>query len=180
MHYSWLQGSADSPFQRAGAQVDVGLDSRGTLKVCPSAINPNCYGTNARSPEQVAPIWTAPEELSAAQCADRITSTAQASLLGAEVEERQELSDGSRYVRLGVDGKWARDVVEVLVRVPEADGAGCLVAYRSINGLVKYQYPLQTARRDGGAQKERMESLRQRLGWRLRNYSDAEEYFSSY
>ena len=30
------EGAADSPFQRAGAKADVGLDANGALKVCPS------------------------------------------------------------------------------------------------------------------------------------------------
>lgn len=208
------EGAADSPFQRAGAKADVGLDANGALKVCPSgacagarggmcglrlqvrrhgltrsrwlalalafparacacacacaAVNPNCVGTNSRNPENYAPVWQAPAALSsAALAADRLATVASTSLPNAAYQARED-AESSAYLRFECDGPWARDVVEFVIRDPEEDGQGPIVAYRSINGVVKYQYPLQTARRDGGAQRARMDALRDALGWKLR------------
>lgn len=125
-------------------------------------------GTNSRNPENYAPVWQAPAALSsAALAADRLATVASTSLPNAAYQARED-AESSAYLRFECDGPWARDVVEFVIRDPEEDGQGPIVAYRSINGVVKYQYPLQTARRDGGAQRARMDALRDALGWKLR------------
>jgi hypothetical protein len=47
------------------------------------------------------------------------------------------------------------------------DSPGVLVTYRSMAGSVRYVWPIQTPLSDGGAQRKRMQAIRERLGWQV-------------
>jgi len=146
---------------------------RGRLLPCPSGTNPNCVSTSSKTPDQYGAAWTAPF-VSSQEAAVEIAAIAKSALPPeSQIKESTQLDNGEYYLRYSTPGKFGTDYFEFLIRAEGVgnrnwsgdDDGGLLVTYRSI-GNVQYLYPFQTPISDGFAQRKRMETIRQALGWK--------------
>ncbi|PNH05692.1 hypothetical protein TSOC_008026 [Tetrabaena socialis] len=80
--------------------------------------------------------------------------------------------DFGEYRAFTAPSMFGQDVLEFLVKDEsvnnrnwEGDREGPFVTYRSLAGSVKYVWPIQQPLSDFGAQKTRLQELRDKLGW---------------
>nr|XP_018678594.1 PREDICTED: thylakoid lumenal 17.9 kDa protein, chloroplastic isoform X2 [Musa acuminata subsp. malaccensis] len=173
-------------------KLQLGLEN-GKIRACPS-INPGCVSTNPNSSSFAFP-WMIPDNFSGdviqvsnnsfdemPLCAlymyplslslslslsffllkqslrDAILRTQR----NVEFKVDEETPDGN-YIQAEVDGGFGRDVMEFLVRKD-------VVAFRSMATKVTYIYPFTTALGDSKGQIERINRIKEELGWYAPNF----------
>ncbi|CAD5180786.1 thylakoid lumenal 17.9 kDa protein, chloroplastic-like isoform X1 [Musa acuminata AAA Group] len=139
-------------------KLQLGLEN-GKIRACPS-INPGCVSTNPNSSSFAFP-WMIPDNFSG----DVIQSLRDAILRtqrNVEFKVDEETPDGN-YIQAEVDGGFGRDVMEFLVRKD-------VVAFRSMATKVTYIYPFTTALGDSKGQIERINRIKEELGWYAPNF----------
>ncbi|XP_018678595.1 thylakoid lumenal 17.9 kDa protein, chloroplastic-like isoform X1 [Musa acuminata AAA Group] len=152
-------------------KLQLGLEN-GKIRACPS-INPGCVSTNPNSSSFAFP-WMIPDNFSG----DVIQSLRDAILRtqrNVEFKVDEETPDGQsrvtyltlhlsgNYIQAEVDGGFGRDVMEFLVRKD-------VVAFRSMATKVTYIYPFTTALGDSKGQIERINRIKEELGWYAPNF----------
>ncbi|CAL9110656.1 unnamed protein product [Musa textilis] len=139
-------------------KLQLGLEN-GKIRACPS-INPGCVSTNPNSSSFAFP-WMIPDDFPG----DVIQSLRDAILRtqrNVEFKVDEETPDG-KYIQAEVDGGFGRDVMEFLVRKD-------VVAFRSMATKVTYIYPFTTALGDSKGQIERINRIKEELGWYAPNF----------
>jgi hypothetical protein len=161
------QNTPLTPYQQ-GQNLEYGLLPDGRIRKCSAAAQPNCISTSSFS-DMYSPPWLS--EPDSASVAIREFDSA---LLGispdAELLENKNLETGGIYRRYKIPNPaFEYDIVEVLIapQQPPYDKETPLVTFRSQAGTVKYVWPITQPVSDMGSQKNRMTTLRQRLGWRI-------------
>ncbi|RWW61575.1 hypothetical protein BHE74_00031361 [Ensete ventricosum] len=149
--------SSATPYAQS-QKLQLGLEN-GKIRACPS-INPGCVSTNPKSSSFAFP-WMIPDNFSG----DVIQSLRDAILRtqrNVKFKVDEETPDG-KYLQAEVDGGFGRDVMEFLVRKD-------VVAFRSMATKVTYIYPFTTALGDSKGQVERINRIKEELGWYAPNF----------
>ncbi|KAG6466454.1 thylakoid lumenal 17.9 kDa protein, chloroplastic-like [Zingiber officinale] len=144
-------------------KLQLGLQN-GKIRPCPST-NPGCVSTNPNSSSFVFP-WMLPEDYSAnviQSLKDAILKTQR----NVEFKVDEETPEG-RYLLAEVDGGFGRDVMEFLIKTN-------IVAFRAMATKVTYIYPFTTAIGDSRGQIERINRIREELGWYAPNFEAMDE-----
>ncbi|KAJ0988807.1 hypothetical protein J5N97_007163 [Dioscorea zingiberensis] len=138
--------------------LDIGLDN-GKIRPCPS-VNPGCVSSNPKSSSFAFPwiIQQNSHENAAQKLRDAILKTQR----NVKIQVDQDTSDG-HYLQAEVDGGFGRDVMEFLVKRD-------VVTYRSMAMKVTYVYPFTTAFGDSKGQNERLNKIKEELGWYSPNF----------
>ncbi|KXZ51007.1 hypothetical protein GPECTOR_14g249 [Gonium pectorale] len=142
-----------------------------TIRGCQGNVNPNCVST-ASTNELYAPAWRA-NTRTAEEAAQVLERTVLARYPEWSLAQSQTLDIGE-YRAFLVPSLFGKDIVEFLIKDEsvnnrnwEGDREGPFVTYRSLAGSVKYIWPIQQPVSDFGAQKTRLQELRQQLGWQV-------------
>lgn len=158
---------AESPY--AEVLPEVGL-LNGRLRPCSSTFN--CVSTASKSADQYAGPWSVPAGVEDATAAAGLLVSTLRTLYTAEVVASEALPGGQAYRRVEIQGKYSTpDVVEFLVKPsasmgdPNKRDGQLIVTFRSCAGGVKFVYPFMTPLSDGGLQPQRLNALREKLGW---------------
>ncbi|KAF5837800.1 hypothetical protein DUNSADRAFT_3872 [Dunaliella salina] len=163
----------DSPYLLQDS-IPFGVDeTRGSLRPCPSNINPNCVST-ASTNDTYGPAWRANEK-EAKKAAEELEDAI------AEMFEPQDYQLLSRASYPGGEYRafaFTRsleekpDITEFYIKNEgvtnrnwEGDSEGALVTYRSVAGQVKYLWPISQPISDFGVQRGRLYTIRRALGW---------------
>mmetsp|Transcript_9559 Transcript_9559/g.24429 ORF Transcript_9559/g.24429 Transcript_9559/m.24429 type:complete len:293 (-) Transcript_9559:383-1261(-) len=154
--------------------IPFGVDeARGSLRPCPSNINPNCVST-ASTNDTYGPAWRA-NETDAKKAAKELEDAIAEKFEPQEYQLLSRASDASGEYRafafvssLGEKP----DITEFYIKNEgvtnrnwEGDSEGALVTYRSIAGQVKYLWPISQPISDFGVQRGRLYTIRRALGW---------------
>lgn len=153
------------------------------MRPCPTNVNPNCIST-ASTNQSYGPAWRA-NQVSSDDAAAALETAILSLYEDAQLERdipvqppqqtpQQTPQQASRYLAFSVSSMFGRDVMEFVIRDEgvtnrnwEGDREGPLVTYRSMAGSVKYIWPIQQPITDFGAQKKRLDEIRERVGWKL-------------
>ncbi|KAL3132490.1 hypothetical protein ABBQ32_009038 [Trebouxia sp. C0010 RCD-2024] len=150
-----------SPYEDAKT-MQYGLDSERRIRTCPGAVNPNCVSTRSLS-QMYSPAWRATEP--DPRTATKLFENALKRVCPeAQVVKQLQMPDAD-FRSFSVAGLYGQDIIEVLVRNTAEDGP--TVTFRSMAVNVKYIWPLQAPLADGGAQRKRLNAVRQQLGWQI-------------
>jgi uncharacterized protein (DUF1499 family) len=156
-----------TPYQR-GLQLTYGLDAGERIRRCDAAANPNCVSSRVTSAvsDLFSPPWVSSSELSPLTALNEFDATLRVLAPGTTLLDEQQTSTGGLYRRYKLpDPAFGFDVLEVLLM---QDGPSLRLQYRSQTGTVKYVWPITQPVSDLGAQRRRMQALRERLsGWRI-------------
>ena len=155
-----------TPYQR-GLNLEYGLTTDNRIRKCDAGAQPNCVSTSSTT-RLYAPPFLAVTETSANDAMNDL-DVALKDITGEQSEliDSKELDSGALYRRYQVPSALAEvDYVEVLI-MDDASLGHPVVFYRSQGSKVKYVWPIQQPVSDLDAQKKRMGTLRQRLGWQL-------------
>lgn len=153
--------TSTSPYEDAKT-MQYGLDSERRIRTCPGAVNPNCVSTRSLS-QMYSPAWRAAEP--DPRTATKLFENALKRVCPeAQVVKQMQMPDAD-FRAFSVAGLYGQDIIEVLVRTAAEDGP--TVTFRSMAVNVKYIWPLQAPLADGGAQRKRLNAVRQKLGWQI-------------
>lgn len=160
---------ASTPYQDSKT-VTLGVTQDGTIRSCPSNVNPNCVST-ASINELYSPAWRT-DTRDPKVAAEALERTVLALFADSELA-RSESYDFGEYRAFLVPSLFGRDIMEFLVKGEFADRGwdgdvpAAFVTYRSLAGSVKYVWPIQQPISDFGVQKQRIVQVREQLGWKL-------------
>lgn len=161
---------AMSPYEEA-RNLKYGPTQEGTVRACPSNVNPNCVST-ASTNDAYGPAWRS-SSTDAAAAAEEVDRAVMTLFPGSELMQSQRVPAGE-YRAYGVDSNFGKDVVEFLIKNDSVtdrnwagDRPGALVTYRSMAGSVKYLWPIQTPITDFDSQRKRLDQIRRQLGWQV-------------
>jgi hypothetical protein len=155
-----------TPYQR-GLNLEYGLTTDNRIRKCDAGAQPNCVSTSSTT-RLYAPPFLAVTAASAKDAMNDL-DVALKDVTGEQSEliDSKELDSGALYRRYQVPSSLAEvDYVEILIMDDPSLGHPT-VFYRSQGSQVKYVWPIQQPVGDLDAQKKRMGTLRQRLGWQL-------------
>ncbi|WIA19830.1 hypothetical protein OEZ85_005738 [Tetradesmus obliquus] len=160
-----------NPYQEA-KQMVYGPTADGSIRGCPSNVNPNCISTGSIN-DAYSPAWRSGEP-SPSQAAEVLEDVVLSKLEGVRLLRSLSLQSGAEYRAFGVQSLFGEDVMEFVIK-PESvqdrkwqgDAPGPLVTYRSMAGSVKYVWPIQQPLGDFDAQRKRLKLVRDELGWQI-------------
>ncbi|GIL76278.1 hypothetical protein Vretimale_5857 [Volvox reticuliferus] len=160
-----------NPYLESKKTIILGVTSEGTIRGCLGNVNPNCVST-ASTNELYAPAWRA-KTRTAREAAQEMESTVLALYPEWSLAQSQTYDFGE-YRAFLVPSLFGKDILEFLIKDEsvnnrnwEGDREGPYVTYRSLAGSVKYIWPIQQPLSDFGAQKARLQELREKLGWQV-------------
>ena len=143
----------------------------GRVRACSSTFN--CVSTSSRSADQYQGPWAVPAGMEDATAAANLLVSTLRTLYTCEVVASETLPGGQAYRRVETQGKYALpDTLEFVVKPSAANGdptkvdGALIVTFRSCAGGVRFVYPFMTPLSDGGLQPERLNVLREKLGWK--------------
>ncbi|KAL6759147.1 hypothetical protein V8C86DRAFT_1378208 [Haematococcus lacustris] len=162
-----------SPYELADS-LPYGLEpGTGSLRACPSNINPNCVST-ASTNDTYGSAWRATDTdpMKAAEVLE-VTVGQVFGPTSSRLLSVKSLEGVGQYRMFGVDNPFGgEDTLEFLIKPQgvtdrgwSGDSEGALVTYRSMAGSVRYLWPIQQPLTDFDAQRKRMAVLRKALGW---------------
>ena len=160
------RAEASPPLSSAPSGGELALKS-GHVRACRGG-NPNCVSTFSRGEDTRVPPWRYDGSLGDAS--EALVQLVPAEWEGAELVESKRLPDGS-YLAFQGPGPFGMDDLEVILRPGqgggdgEADGTTGVASFRCEARDTVFLYPIQTPVSALGAQRKRMERLRERLGW---------------
>ncbi|XP_020594122.1 thylakoid lumenal 17.9 kDa protein, chloroplastic, partial [Phalaenopsis equestris] len=144
--------SSTTPYSQSKS-LKLGLED-GKIRACPST-NPSCVSTNPLSSSFAFPLVI--PEGSLQNAVQKLRNAIVGTQSNVKFEVDVETPFG-RYLQVEVDGGIGRDVMEFLVKRD-------IVAYRSMATKVTYIYPFTTALGDSTGQIDRMNQIKEALGW---------------
>ncbi|GLI64889.1 hypothetical protein VaNZ11_008280 [Volvox africanus] len=160
-----------NPYLESKKTIILGVTSEGTIRGCLGNVNPNCVST-ASTNELYAPAWRAKTK-TARDAAQEMEITVLALYPEWSLAQSQTYDFGE-YRAFLVPSLFGKDILEFLIKDEsvnnrnwEEDREGPYVTYRSLAGSVKYIWPIQQPLSDFGAQKARLQELREKLGWQV-------------
>ncbi|DBA65675.1 hypothetical protein WJX79_001313 [Trebouxia sp. C0005] len=152
--------------------MSYGLDEERRIRSCPGAVNPNCISTRSLS-QMYSPAWRASEP--DPRTATKLFENALKRVCPDAQVVKQAQMPNADFRAFSVAGLYGQDIIEILVRTDSpadtskqsGDSEGPLVTFRSMAANVKYIWPLQAPLSDAGAQRKRLNAVRQQLGWQV-------------
>lgn len=151
-----------TPYQR-GLQLQYGLTEDSRIRKCDAGAQPNCVSTSSGTTRLYAPPFVADNAPDPRTAMDALEDALR-DMYGSRVDvvESMDVDGDGLYRRFAVPSALVdKDYVEVLIRGTKD------VFYRSQGSSTKYIWPIQQPITDLDAQRKRMASLRENLGWKV-------------
>lgn len=153
-----------TPYQR-GLQLHYGLTTDQRIRKCDAGAQPNCVSTSSGTTRLYAPPFLARQSASPQEAMNDFDAALKSMYDPSKVEMVDSISNvegNGVYRRYAVPSALVdRDYVEILIRENQE------VFYRSQGSSTKYIWPIQQPVSDLDAQRKRMATLRETLGWKL-------------